>query len=117
MPKELGPFAYTTVNVPLDLINKNPRLVQALVTGVKQGLEAAFADRAGVLDFAKAEFPNVKLEDVDAVVNRALDDHLWERTGAMPHEAWKNLEKVVRGAGLLQQNMPYDAIFEPRFLA
>jgi NitT/TauT family transport system substrate-binding protein len=117
MPNELGPFAYTTVNVPLELVDKNPKLVQGLVDGVKQGLEAAFADRAGVLAFAKAEFPDVKPEDVDAVVNRALDDDLWERTGALPLVAWTKLEQVVRGAGLLQRDMPYDSIFDPRFLA
>lgn len=116
MPHELGPFAYTTVNVPLALIQNNPRLVQGLVKGVKLGLEAAFADRAGVLAFAKSEFPTTKSEDVEAAVNRALDDGLWERTGAMPRVAWTNLEKVVRGAGLLERDMAYEAIFEPRFL-
>jgi len=28
MPSELGPFAYTTINVPFDLIQKEPKLVQ-----------------------------------------------------------------------------------------
>jgi NitT/TauT family transport system substrate-binding protein len=30
MPQELGPFAYTTVNVPADLIKKDPKLIQGL---------------------------------------------------------------------------------------
>src|SRR5207244_9303214 len=35
MPAELGPFAYTTINVPFDLIHKKPILVQEHVRYVK----------------------------------------------------------------------------------
>jgi NitT/TauT family transport system substrate-binding protein len=116
MPSELGPFAYTTINVPAELIAKDPKLVQGLVTGLKRGLELAFSDRAEVKRLAKEEFPNIAPEDIAAILDRTLKDGLWERTAQMPPEAWGNLLKVVRGAGLLDRDMPYDAIFDPRFL-
>jgi NitT/TauT family transport system substrate-binding protein len=116
MPKELGPFAYTTVNVPEELIEKNPTLVQGLVTGLKRGLDLAFTDRAEDVAIAKQEFPNLPPEDIAAILDRTLEDGLWERTGAMPREAWTNLHNVVRVAGLLEKDVPYEAVFDPQFL-
>lgn len=116
MPSELGPFAYTTINVPFDLIQKEPRLVQGLVTGLKRGLELSFSDRAEVEKVSREEFPNILPEDISAILDRTLKDGLWERTAEMPVEAWTNLHKVVRGAGTLDRDMPYDAVFDPRFL-
>jgi hypothetical protein len=34
----------------------------------------------------------------------------------MPVEAWTNLHNVVRLAATLDRDMPYDAVFYPRFL-
>jgi NitT/TauT family transport system substrate-binding protein len=116
MPSELGPFAYTTINVPFDLIQKEPKLVQGLVNGLKRGLELSFSDRAEVEKVSREEFPNIPPEDIAAILDRTLKDQLWERTAEMPVEAWTNLHKVVRLAGTLDRDMPYDAVFDPRFL-
>jgi NitT/TauT family transport system substrate-binding protein len=116
MPAELGPFAYTTVNVPFDLIQKEPKLVEGLVVGLKKGLELSFTSRADVEAIAKEEFPNIPADDIAAILDRTLKDGLWERTGAMPTEAWANLHKVVRGAGILEKDTPYEAVFYPAFL-
>ena len=116
MPAELGPFAYTTINVPFDLIQKEPNLVQGLVGGLKRGLELSFSDRTEVEKVSREEFPNIAPEDIGAILDRTLKDGLWERTAEMPVEAWTNLHNVVRLAGTLDRDMPYDAVFYPRFL-
>ena len=116
MPAELGPFAYTTINVPFDLIQKEPNLVQGLVGGLKRGLELSFSDRTEVEKVSREEFPNIAPEDIGAILDRTLKDGLWERTAEMPVEAWTNLHNVVRLAGTLDRDMPYDAVFDPRFL-
>src|SRR3981081_3348495 len=46
LPQELGPFPWTTLNVPAELIDKDPQLVKGLVAGVKQGLAVTFDDPA-----------------------------------------------------------------------
>ena len=116
MPQELGPLVWTTVNVPADLINKDPQLIQGLVDGLKKGLDRAFTNRAEIEKLAEREFPNVKKEDLKAVLDRALSENLWERSAAMPKEAWATLHTVVRQAGLLDRDMPYESIFEPSFV-
>ncbi len=39
VPKELGPYAYSTFNVRLDTIQKDPELVRAFVRGMVKGLK------------------------------------------------------------------------------
>jgi hypothetical protein len=34
----------------------------------------------------------------------------------MSREAWDTLYKVIREGGLLTQAMPYESVFDPRFL-
>jgi NitT/TauT family transport system substrate-binding protein len=116
LPRELGPFPYSTLNVPADLIDKEPRLVKGLVDGLKQGLEVAFTDRAELYRIAHLEFPTVALDDLSAVLDREVNDRIWERTGAMPRGAWDTLHRVIRDAGLLSRNTPYESVFDPRFL-
>lgn len=117
MPQLLGPFAYTTVNVPFDLIERQPAVVEGLVRGLRRGLEITFADPAETRAMARAEFPNLSAEDLEAIIARSLSDNLWERSAAIPREAWASLHRVVREGGLLDRDMPYEEIFYPRFLA
>ena len=116
LPQELGPFPWTTLNVPAELIDKDPQLVKGLVTGVKQGLAVTFDDPAELKRVAQLEFPSASPEDLAAVLDRALKNGMWERDAPMSREAWDTLYKVIREGGLLTQNMPYESVFDPRFL-
>lgn len=117
LPKLLGNFAYTTVNVPLEMVQRKPQQVAALVAGTRKALEFAFANPAEATEFARAEFPTLPASDLEAVMKRTFDDGLWVRDGAMPEPAWASLHAVMREAGLLERDVPYSQVFDPRFLA
>ncbi|MET0851696.1 MAG: ABC transporter substrate-binding protein [Candidatus Rokuibacteriota bacterium] len=116
MPAELGPFVYTTINLPLDLIQKDPAMVAGMVKAMVKALEYTFAHPEEAEAVARAEFPTLPVEDVKAVLKRALDDKLWERNGSMPKEAWARLHEIVRKGGLLERDVAYEEVFEPKFL-
>src|SRR5215510_6680521 len=54
VPKELGPYAYSTINVRLDTIRQEPELVRAFVRGVAKGLKFLYANPAEASEIAKA---------------------------------------------------------------
>ncbi len=46
VPKELGPYAYSTINVRLETIRKEPEAVRAFVRGMVKGLKFLYANPA-----------------------------------------------------------------------
>ena len=117
LPKLFGPFAYTTLNVPADLIRSRPEQARALVAGTKKALDFAFGNPRETFDIARQEFPTLPADDMDAMLKRTTDDELWNRSGAMPEQAWAPLVAAIRGAGLLDRDVPYGDVFDPTILA
>jgi NitT/TauT family transport system substrate-binding protein len=93
IPKELGPYAYSTLNVRLESVTNEPQVVEKFVRGVVQGLKFTYADPDGT--FA---------------------DGLWSKDGMVSPEAWKTGEGVVLAAGILKQPVAYDEIIEMKFV-
>lgn len=114
-PQYFGPFEYTTLNVPLALIQDDPETVQALVDALKEGLEFCFANPEKVQELAKAEFPTMPETDLDAMLDRTLEDGLWQRDGKTAENGWQQVEGIVRDAGLLSREVKYSEIFETQF--
>ena len=56
IPKEFGPYAYSTLNVRLDAIQKDPDTVRKFVEGVVKGLKFTYAEKDEAVKIAKKEF-------------------------------------------------------------
>ena len=116
MPKELGLFSWTTVNLPEKTIKADPELAKAIVAATKKSLELIFADEAEMRAIAAEEFPTLPKDDLDAIMTRARDNDMWQRDGSMPEEAWTKLESILTISGMINQDVPYKQIFDPSFL-
>lgn len=116
IPQELGPYAYSTLNVRLDMIKKEPELVEKFVRGVVQGIKYTYANPEGAAAIAKKEFPTMALDDLKATLDRTFADGLWSRDGSISPEAWNTGEAVVLAAGILKQAVPYDQIIDMQFV-
>lgn len=116
MPKELGLFSWTTVNLPEKTIKADPALAKAIVAATKKSLELIFADEAEMRAIAAEEFPTLPKDDLDAIMTRARDNDMWQRDGSMPEEAWTKLESILTISGMINQDVPYKDIFDPSFL-
>ena len=118
VPKELGPYAYSTLNVRLDTIQKDPELVRGFVRGMVKGLEVplrqpdeaardrqeAISDHAARRSQGDAR-PLVRGRDVE----QGRHDQPDARPGHRP-------ERVVREAGILKSDVPYDEIIDMSFV-
>jgi NitT/TauT family transport system substrate-binding protein len=116
VPKELGPYAYSTFNVRLDTIRKEPELVRAFVRGMVKGLKLLYADPAEAGEIAKAQFPTMPIEDLRASLDRSFKDELWSRDGIVSRQAWETASAVVRGTGILKTDIKYDEIIDMSFV-
>jgi NitT/TauT family transport system substrate-binding protein len=116
IPKELGPYAYSTINVRLDSIKNEPQVVEKFVRAMVQGLKYTYADPEGATAIAKKEFPTMALDDLKATLDRTFADGLWSPDGMISPAAWKTAESVVLAAGVLKQSVPYDDIIEMKYV-
>jgi NitT/TauT family transport system substrate-binding protein len=116
IPKELGPYAYSTLNVRLESVKKDPKTVEKFTRGVIEGLKYTYADPDGAAALAKQEFPTMPLADLKATLDRTFADGLWSRDGMVTPEAWNTAESVVLAAGTLKQSVPYDQIIDMSFV-
>jgi NitT/TauT family transport system substrate-binding protein len=111
MPKALGPFAWTTLNVPLKLIKSDPALVRAMVDATKRGMAYTLDNPDKVEGFAKQEFPNLGEQDMRAMISRTVGNDMWSAGAAMPVEGWTSLSTIIHIGGMLDKNVPYAQVF------
>jgi NitT/TauT family transport system substrate-binding protein len=116
VPKELGPYAYSTINVRLDTIRKEPELVRAFVRGMAMGLKFLYANPAEASEIAKAQFPTMPIEDLRATLDRSFKDELWSRDGFISPQSWVTASAVVREAGILKSDVKYEEIIDMSFV-
>jgi NitT/TauT family transport system substrate-binding protein len=114
-PDYFGPFEYTTLNVPLEMIESDPETVQKMVAALKEALAFCFANPQRVEELARKEFPTMPVDDLKAMLARTLADDLWQPDGKTAEKGWQQVEAIVRDAGLLSRPVAYAEIFDTRF--
>ena len=116
VPRELGAYAWTTVNVRGDTVEKQPQLVERFMRAMLKGLKATYSDHQQTVAIAKQEFPSMAVEDLTAAIERTLKDELWSKDGAIDPQSWETAQNVAMEAGLLKQKVPYGDIIDTRFV-
>jgi len=116
IPKELGPYAYSTFNLRLETIQKEPELVRSFVRGMVKGSKFLYANRNESAEIAKKQFPTMPLEDLKATLDRSFADELWSPDGMISKEAWSTASAVVRGADILKSDIKYEEIIDMSFV-
>jgi NitT/TauT family transport system substrate-binding protein len=116
IPKELGPYAYSTLNVRLESIQKDPELVRGFVRGIVKALKFAYENRAEAAELAKQQFPTMALEDRKATLDRSFADELWSKDGVVSPQSWDTAKAVVLQAGILKGDVKYEEIIDMSFV-
>jgi NitT/TauT family transport system substrate-binding protein len=116
VPAMLGPYAYSTINVQLNTITSDPVGTKTFVLGMVRGMAFIRDNHDGAIAAAMKEFPDVTPAIMKASMQRAYDDKLWEWSGQITPGAVKTAEAVVKEAGLLKEDVPYNEIVDLRFV-
>ena len=116
VPKELGPYAYSTVNVRHETIQKQPEVVRGFVRGMMKASKFLYANPGEAAEIAKKQFPTMPLEDLKATMDRSFADEMWSKDGSISPAAWDTGKAVVMGAGILKADVKYDEIVDMSFV-
>jgi NitT/TauT family transport system substrate-binding protein len=116
IPKELGPYAYSTINVRLDSMQKEPELVRGFVRGIVKALKFAYDNRAEAAELARRQFPTMPLDDLKASLERSFADEMWSKDGVISPQAWDTAKAVVLQAGILKADVKYEEIIDMSFV-
>jgi NitT/TauT family transport system substrate-binding protein len=116
IPRELGPYAYTTLNVRLASIKDEPDTVRKFVKGVLRGLKFTHDNREEAALVAKKEFPTMPPEDLQATLERSYADDAWSVDGTVSQQSWDTASAVVLQAGILKQAVPFDDVMDMQFV-
>jgi NitT/TauT family transport system substrate-binding protein len=115
VPKDLGPYAYSTLNIRQASVTGEPEVVRKFVKGVSSGLKFTYAEPGEAAAIARKEFPTMALDDLKATLERSFRDEIWSRDGLISPASWKTGGSVVRDAGILKQDVAYDEIIDMQF--
>ncbi len=116
VPKELGPYAYSTINIRLDSIKKEPEVVRGFVRGMIKGLKFLYANQNESAEIAKKQFPTMPLDDLKATLDRSFADEMWSKDGMISRQAWDTGKAVVMDAGILKTDVAYEEIIDMSFV-
>jgi NitT/TauT family transport system substrate-binding protein len=116
VPKDLGPYAYSTFNVRLDTIQKEPELVRSFVNGMIKSLKFVDTSRDEAAEISKKQFPTMAIEDLKATLDRSFADELWSKDGRISRASWDTSKAVVMGAGILKTDVKYEEIIDMSFV-
>src|SRR6266853_629738 len=116
IPKELGPYAYSTINIRQDSIAKEPEVVRGFVRGMMKALKFLYANPGESAEIAKRQFPTMPLDDLKATLDRSFADEMWSKDGMISRAAWDTGKAVVMGANILKTDVKYEEIIDMSFV-
>ncbi len=116
VPREFGPYAYSTVTVKTDSLTKDPDTATRFVRAMVRGLQTVDQDHATAYAVARQEFPTMPESDIQAMFDRSYADELWQFDGDISRDAVTTALDVVTFAGLLKDPVSYGEIVDMSFL-
>jgi NitT/TauT family transport system substrate-binding protein len=116
VPKELGPYAYSTLNIRLESIQKDPETVRKFVRATIRALRLTHDHHDEAMAIAQKEYPTMPPEDLKATLDRCFADEMWSRDGMISEQSWITAQSVVRAADILKADVPYDDIIDMQFV-
>ena len=87
----VGPFCNTGIMVLPATIERDPEMVQALVTSFEEASRLTYADPDFAKEVARKEFPDLPPEVVDAAIDAELEYLIPAQSVVVKEDQWQNL--------------------------
>ena len=117
VPRELGPFANSTINVRADTVERDAGTAERFVRRLLRGLRTVDQNHDLAHAVATQEFPTMEDGAVRAMLDRYYADEMWRTDGEISRESVATSLAVVTYAGLLKEPVGYDEIVDTSVLA
>jgi len=111
----IGPFCNTGIMVLPSTIQKDPEMVQALVTSFEEASRKTYADPAFTKQVARQEFPDLPGDVVDKAIDAELKYLIPAQSVVTKRDQWKNLMDMQVYLGNAKGTIPFDQIIDNSF--
>jgi NitT/TauT family transport system substrate-binding protein len=111
----VGPFCNTGIMVLPSTIQKDPAMVQALVTAFEDASRLTYKDPAFAKEVARKEFPDLPPAVVDAAIDAELQYKIPAETVVVKEDQWKNLMEMQVYLKNVKGSIPFDQIIDNSF--
>jgi len=111
----IGPFCNTGIMVLPSTIQKDPEMVQALVTSFEEASRKTYADPAFSKEVARKEFPDLPGEVVDKAIDAELKFLIPAQSVVTKQDQWKNLMDMQVYLGNAKGTISFDQIIDNSF--
>lgn len=117
VPAELGDFAYSSIVVDSKTTKEDPDTVTAFTAALGKGMDFVLDDSEGTAEVAAGEFPTMDVAVLQATLDRAYADELWNGIDISDAGIQLDLD-VAREAGLLVDDgaVTIDSLLDRSFL-
>lgn len=112
----LGPFALTTFDAMLPVMEENPEAFQRFTNAMVRAFQWIYENPEGAVAVARQRFPDMNPEVVEASTLRMIESEAIPRDAVLPRDAWdNNLNGLAARAGDPGANTDYDDAVYLRF--
>ena len=111
----VGPFCNTGIMVLPATIEKDPEMVQALVTAFEESSRKTYADPAFAKEVARKEFPDLPGNVVDAAIDAELQYKIPAETVVTQTDQWKNLMDMQIYLKNVTGKIPFEEVIDNSF--
>ena len=111
----VGPFCNTGIMVLPETIERDPEMVQALVTSFEEAARLTYADPDFAKEVAREEFPDLPPEVVDAAIDAQLEYLIPAQSVLVKEDQWQNLIDMQVYLGNVKGEVPFDEIIDNSF--
>jgi NitT/TauT family transport system substrate-binding protein len=111
----IGPFCNTGIMILPSTIQRDPEMVQALVTSFEESSRRTYADTAFAKQVARQEFPDLAGDVVDKAIDAELKYLIPAQSVITKEDQWKNLMDMQVYLGNAKGSIPFDQIIDNSF--
>jgi NitT/TauT family transport system substrate-binding protein len=111
----VGPFCNTGIMVLPSTIERDPEMVQALVTAFEEASRLTYSDPDFAKEVARKEFPDLPPEVVDAAIEAELEYKIPAETVVVKEDQWSNLIDMQVYLGNVKGTLSFDEIIDNSF--
>jgi NitT/TauT family transport system substrate-binding protein len=111
----VGPFCNTGIMVLPSTIERDPDMVQALVTAFEEASRLTYADPDFAKEVARKEFPDLATEVVDAAIDAQLEFKIPAESVIVQRDQWDNLMDMQVYLNNVQGSIPFEEIIDNSF--
>ncbi len=112
-----GTVPYTTYNAKKSYIKENPNVIEGFTKAINKALEYTHSHTSKEIAEQITEyFPDTSLNDLTEIVERYKNIDAWFKKTEISESDFKHVQDIVKNAGELDKEAPYDKLIDNSFI-